>query len=464
MKVVFFFLIIISLCFPLIAEDSQVTDDTELVFEDESFETDELDETDLIFKEKPSSELSLEDESDTFSCLSFFLEPMRFTLKHEVCYKTEDPDGIKSNRSSFRLEYSKFFLNNFYLQFDSKITAFWSNDHRAEAEDKKVLFEHSYKEAFLQISIANTSIKGGVQTLIWGESDGGAITDVISPRNYSEPFFISLEESRIGQPMLTIDQFSPIGDWSLFFIPDPDFNEYPEKGTAYYFDPLDGLAEYQDETSDEEVFEYGLRWKKTFGKSDISVMAASLIDNDYAYRMDGITGTGKNILIKIKQRYTLAGITFNYAKGNFLFKGEIGKKSPKAFNNASSQIVKKDVVDTALGMEYSPGGGSYTLSLEAVNNHVVDWNDEIQSVPEDSNSLVIGWSKTFFNEDLSVNWMTSYSEPFTSYLHALTTSYNWNDNITLYFDAYYPDIKDERSGYWIYRDQKQVVFKIQYQF
>ncbi|MBU2510349.1 hypothetical protein KJ966_03390 [bacterium] len=463
MKALCLLFAILLFCFPLGAQDTLIPDDTELEFEDESFESEGLDETELVFEDENMGELLLEDETATTPFLSSLLEPIRFTLRHEVSYKTEDPDGINNNRTSFRLEYSKFFLNNFFLQFDSKLSAFWSNDHRAEAENEEALFETSSKEAFLQASFSDTSIKAGVQILIWGESDGGAITDVISPRDYSELFFISLEESRIGQPIVIIDQFSTIGDWSFFFIPDPGFNEYPEKGTAYYYDPFAGLAVYQDVTSDEELFEYGLRWKKTFGKSDVGIMAASLIDNDYAYRLDGYTNSGKLLFTKIKQRYTMAGITFNYATGNFLLKGEIGKKLPKAFNNGAYQIIEKDVVDTALGLEYSPGG-DYTLSLEAVNNHVIDWNDDIQTVPEDSNSLVVVWSKSFFNEDLSVNWMTSYSEPYTSYMHSLRTSYNWNDNITLFFDAFYPDIKKEESNMWVYRDQKQLVFKLQFQF
>lgn len=441
MKRVLFLLICISLCFLLIAEASQIPE-----------------KTDFIFEEEPSSELSREDKSDTSFFSSFFREPVRFTLKHEVSYKAEDPAGIINNRSSFRLEYSKFFLNYFYLQFDSKINAFWSNDHRSEAEDEKVLFEPSFREAFLQTSFGDTSIKAGVQILIWGESDGGAITDVISPRNYSELFSISLEESRIGQLMVTIDQFSPIGDWSLFFVPDPDFNEYPEKGTEYYFDPFNDSLEYRDEKPDKDPFEYGMRWKKTFGKSDISLMAASLIDNDYANRLDGYT------IIKVKKRYALAGMTFNYAIGNFLFKGEAGYKAPKAFNNASFQIVEKDIVDSSLGLEYAPGGGSLTLTLEAINNHVINWSDEILGVPKASNSVIIGASDKFLKDDLSINWMTIYCKPYTSYLHTLSISYLWNDNITFYFDAYYPDAYDDRSGYWIYRDQKQIVFKTQYQF
>ncbi|MFZ1982841.1 MAG: hypothetical protein WAU91_00410, partial [Desulfatitalea sp.] len=304
----------------------------------------------------------------------------------------------------------------------------------------------------------------GTQVLIWGISDGGAITDVISPRNYSELFFISLEESRIGQPMLTLDQFTPIGAWELFFIPDPDFNKYPEEGTAYYYDPFDDLAQYQDDPSDRALFEYGLRWKKTFGKSDVSLMTASLMDNDYAYRMDGYTDTGKILITKTKQRYSLLGMTANYAKGKFLYKWEVAYKAPKAFNDEAFHVVKKNVVDTSLAVEYSPGPGAYTLSLEVVNNHVMDWGHEIQGVPRDTNSLILVWNKSFFNDDFTVNWMTIYREPNTVYLHSLTTSYNWNDNLTLCLDAYYPDVKDERSSYWVYRDQKQLIFRIEYHF
>ncbi len=424
-------------------------------------------ETALEFEDTEASELEFEDSDDEKSAesslLSQILDPARFTVRHELSYKTENPAGIKSNRSSFRLEYSRFFYDHFYIQFDSKLSAFWANDHRAEAEDDDVLYETSSREVFLQISVADTSVKVGNQVMIWGESDGGAITDVISPRDYSELFFISLEESRIGQPMLAVDQFSSVGQWTLFYIPDADFNAYPEEGTAYYVDLFEGRAFYQDEKENEDLPEYGLRWKKTFGKSDISIMAANLIDNDYAYRLEGYTGSGKLLFSRIRQRYHMMGTAFNYVTGSFLFKGEIGRKSSRAFNVSNYQIVEKSVLDTALGLEYSPGG-TYSLGFEAVNSHIEDWSDDILGIPEDSYSIVFVWSQTFLNEDLSVDWMTQYTAPYVAYVHSLRTSYKWNDDVTFYLEGYLPDVQDEDNDLWVYRDQKQVVIKAQYQF
>lgn len=465
-KAVLSIIISISLGFLFTAEASQIPAETDtaevsqILAETDTAEASQIpDETDLVFDEMPSGEVSDGIGSGTSFLTSYVFEPTRVTLRQEGSYKFKEPDGIINNRSSVRLEYSKFFLNNFFLQFDSRLTTYWKNDHRAKAEAEQVFFESRTREAFLQTSFLKTSIKAGIQILAWGESEVGAITDEISPRDYREMFNISLEELRLGQPMLTVDQYSPFGAWGLFFIPSPAFNKYPKKGTAYYYDPFNGNIEDRVEKRDENIFEYGMRWKKTFGKSDISIMAASLINNDYAYRMeDSLDRITKN-----KLRNYLAGMAFNYALRNFLVKGEVAMKSPKVYNNASFHIVKKDAIDASLGFDYSPGG-TFSLSLESVTNFVADWNDEIQGVPELTHTLVLFLNNRFINDDLSVFLVTLYSEPYTSFLNILTTSFNWNDHVTLYFDAYYPFIKDKKSFYWIYRDQKQVVFKMQYQF
>jgi hypothetical protein len=396
------------------------------------------------------------------SLLASLLSTTRLTLKHETFYKITRPDGIKSNRTSLRLEYSRSIGPHFFVKLDTKQTLFWGDDHRAKAEDKEMTTENFTREAFCQASFADTSIKAGVQILIWGESEGGAITDVISPRDYSEAFFVSLEESRVGQPMILIDQFTSFGDVSAFFIPDPEFNNYPEDNTAYDYDEFGEPVHYREESSDAPDYEFGSRWKKTFGQSDVALMAASLIENDYIYRLDGVGADDAMIITKKKERFSLAGLTFNYVRGSFLCKGEIGMKFPQHFNNADLQAEKRDVLDTALGLEYSPGG-AYTLGLELVNRHIMDWDDDLVGVRENESSLVLIWEKDFLNETLSVAWMSIYSTPKEGYLHTLKTTYKWDDHISLKFEAFYPDISDPENSLWVYRDQKQVALKIQVQ-
>ena len=388
----------------------------------------------------------------------------RFSLKQELANRIKKPYPLANNRTFFRVEYEKHFLDNFYLHFDVMETAYWGKDHRAKARSVDVFTESTTRDAYLQFSRANTSVKMGKQILIWGESDAGAVTDVISPRNLSELFFIPLEQSRIGQFMLTVDQFSPLGDWSFFHVPDAQFNQYPEKGTAYFIDPFEGVAEAR--TADKKLREYGLRWKKTFGRSDISVMAARLIDNDYVIRSDAPASDARPLIRRDAQRFNMLGATFSHVTGSLLFSAEVAKKLPKAFLvPASRRIVQKDVVDTSLRVEYSLGNaGNHSVSLEAVNKRVLDWDKRILPTPKNSNSLVLGWRNSFLNENLTVDWLTVYNPNQTSFQHSLFLGYKLDGRVSLSLDAFYLSVKDRNNDLYAYRGQNNAVFRILYQF
>lgn len=407
-------------------------------------------------------DFSAPDVSDTSTNeADFSAKNSRVSLVHESSY---GESGVVNNRSWFRVEYSKFFLNNFFVQIDSKLNAFWGRDHRAVAEDESVLFETITPEAFLQYSAAGgrTSIKVGQQKLIWGESEAGAITDEVSPRDLSELFFIPLEQSRRGQVMAVLDHFASSGDWTAFFVPDPDFNRYAYPGTAYYIDPFAGGVKGSDEASDQH-HEYGMRWRRAFNNSDISLMAADLVDNDYAYRQEGVTDDGRPVVARSQQRFTMIGGAFNLARGKFLFKGEVAYKFPKAFNDAAFQIVEKDVLDSALGLTYSLGK-SNTLGLEIVNRYVHDWSSGIVSVPRNTSSLVLNANLFFLNENLTVNWLAIYERPYDSYQSSLRTSYKWADNLISSIDVHLVDVPNGRSSLYPYRDKDQIVLRLQYQF
>jgi hypothetical protein len=192
-------------------------------------------------------------------------------------------------------------------------------------------------------------------------------------------------------------------------------------------------------------------------------MAARLTDNDYALKLDGETDDGRMLITRNEVRYDMLGGTFIHATGNFLFSGEIAGKMPKAFNDADLQIIKRDVIDTSLAVEYTFHGND-NVGLELVNNHILSWRDEIQGVPRDQYSLIFSYLGFFFNDDLSINLMSTYSKPYTSLLHSLFTTYKWNDNLSFNLDFHFVDVDDARSPLYPYRDQDQVVFKMQYQF
>jgi hypothetical protein len=417
---------------------------------------------DLIGADQPEGPVSATEDvedptgrtADDDSMLAAWLEPLRISLKHETSYKFASPKRVVNNRSSVRLEYSKPLTGNLFFRLDTKLNLHWSNDHRAKAKDEDPFRELVTREAYLQSSFGNTSVRLGYQILPWGVSEGGAITDEVSPRNSAEFFFISLEESRVGQPMLAMEHFGDSGQWTAFFVPQPGYNKYPDRGSEYDIPGAFDRNAPNDDWNNAGTYEFGARWKRSFGKSDVSLMAARLIDNDYLVR---------------QQRFHMYGLTANIAIDNLLLRAEVALKQPRAFfarppGSSDLSIVESDQFDSSFGFDYSPGGRALTYSAEVVWSRLLDWRNDIVGRERDEYSLVGSVSNRFFNDDLTLSWLTIYTKPYTSFQHRFLSSYLIDDNSTVYFELFYPDERDERSGTWPYRDQKQFVIRYQYQF
>lgn len=388
----------------------------------------------------------------------------RFTLKQELASKIKRPFDSANVRTSFRAEYEKHFIDTFYLRLDGLATAYVGRDHVAKARDQNVVWQTSLREAFLQFSKGDTSVKLGRQILIWGESEAGVITDVIAPRNFSELVFVSLEASRLSQTMLTVDQYTKWGDFNLFYIPKSRFNKYPEPNTSYYFDPFQGTG--NTSTNSSSGREYGVRWRKAFSGGDLSVMAASLMDNDYALSLQGFDRNGLMRLRNEPYRFKMVGATFSRTFEGILLSGEVAKKIPRSFIDGSNlQTVKKSELDTAIKAEYSLGnGGNHAVSLEVVNKRILDWDSKILPSARNTNSLVLGWRNAFWNDTLNVNFLSVYNQTYPGFQHSLFMDYKLNSNVSLNLDLFYLHIKDKNNELYQYRGQNKAVFRVAYQF
>lgn len=381
-------------------------------------------------------------------------DAFRISLLHEVSYKFASPKRFVNNRSGVRLEFSKLFARNLFLRLDTKYNLHWNSDHRTKAKNENLFRELITREAYLQTSFGETSLRVGYQILPWGVSEGGAITDEVSPRNSADFFFVPLEESRIGQPMLALDHFGRTGQWSAFFVPRPAYNRYPDSGSEYDIPGAFEVEEPEGSWDDTDDFEYGLRWKRTFDKSDFSLMAASLIENDYLVR---------------KQRMQMVGMAANIADDNLLYRAEVALKHPRVFfaQNAAGDgfdIVESDVFDSSFGFDYSPGGRSLIYSAEIIWSRLLDWRSTIVGRERDEYGLVGSVSNRFFNDDLTLSWLMIYNEPYTSFQHKFLSTYLIDDNSTFFLELFYPDERDSRSGTWPHRNEKQIVVRYQYQF
>ncbi len=383
----------------------------------------------------------------------------RFTLQQDLAYQTGESDRLIVNRSSIRVEWSNLFSNNYYLHFDGKLTLFGSHDHSNDS------LEEDMREGYLQISMGSLSVSFGKKIVVWGEADGAVVTDIISPRDQSEFVFTTLEKSRVGQYLLLFDLYTNSGKWSFIVNPDPRLNTKPESGSEYYIDSFpDSLFEVEVVNPDESDTEFAFRWKKTFGKSDLSIMAGDLVENQAVYRYSG-SNSGKYKLSKGFSRYQMLGITSNYASGNFLWKQEVAYKANRSFQKQTfteyNNVLEKDVLDLAIGMEYSYS--KFNLYIEASNQYILDWESSLMS-EENETSIIFIMGYDFLNETLGLEYNLSYQIQNRYTVQKIESDYEFTDNLKgilsftkLYFDK-------ETSALWTLRKKDRVYLSIKYTF
>lgn len=376
--------------------------------------------------------------------------PLRVTLAQELSYKVEAPREVIKNRSTLQVEYSKYLLEHFFVQFNGKASVFLGSDHRRGQGET----DGMVSQAFVQSSFGQTSVKAGVQVLPWGESILAAVTDEVSPRDNRELFNFNLEELRIGQGMVVVDQFSELGRVSAFYTPQARYNKNPERGSAYFFDPLT----YRAGVEDNERSEYGASWKKNFEGADLTLMAASLLENDYALRLDA-----DGLVTRMPNRFRMAGVVANYALRDVVLRGEAAWKQGRSFYTGTMARVEKNTLDAYVAIDYrhSP---TLTFSAEAVNQHIAGWDASLAGMPRNRQSLLLSATKTLMNDDLSINVMNFYNRPYTSNLTMLISTLKWDDHLTFGLNVVYPHTGQPKSGLWNVRDQKQIALKVQYQF
>lgn len=416
---------------------------------------------------------TLENNTDDIEIKKSFWEeyifsPSRLGASYEFTYNFTDPTEVIKNRFGLRLEYSKFLFNNLFVQLDSKSLVFMDGDSRSRSltyfnnddfEKANVAFGSITRNAFLQYSYKQSSFSLGLQTLAWGESDFAAVTDEINPFDFRDPLNLNIDELRLGQFMIAMNFYTSIGNFSGFFVPNARFNLSPKKGTRFFQDQFAGTSIVTQEVDNgKNSIEYGFRWKKAFKKSDVSLIVTSLIDNNLAQEK-----VNPNLVLLHEKRFTTVGMSFNYAIGNLLIRGENAIKFPRVYNTAALKLIERNAFDSSLGFEYGLDDTT-TLTLELVNNHIINWTSDIVGAPRNNYTAFFVVVKQFMKNNLSLNYISMYNGPNTTFFNLLSGAYKLNDNITVSLDAIVPITKEKESSFYQFREQQHLAFKLLFLF
>jgi hypothetical protein len=248
-------------------------------------------------------------------------------------------------------------------------------------------------------------IKVGRQIVVWGKSDNIRVTDVLNPLDFREPGLTDIEDLRLPVTMTRLDYY--IGHWSLtgIAVHEIRFNKNPEYGSDFY--PAEIPLPHEDKPkSCVDNTEFAIAVNGIFSGWDISFYWADIYED--MPHME-LVSSGPPPLTEMKHtRLKMYGTAFNIARGNWLLKTEAAYFDGIEYFNAPNK--KYSRMDVLAGVEYS-GFKDTTVSIEAVNRHIHNFDKILKQPPDEAQKDEFQWvvrlTRDFLNETLTLTVLAS---------------------------------------------------------
>ncbi|MDT8428866.1 MAG: hypothetical protein RQ757_08885 [Pseudomonadales bacterium] len=376
------------------------------------------------------------DDSALFTEQSFSVSPFTFKLsqqtyghvnRHELVNnpdgETRRSRGAELNRLGLLVKYQNAFAPGWLLQGSAQAKVYWPGDYEYEANDDRIDREFRVNELFVQRSGTRNSISFGRQTLVWGETIGNSVLDIINTTEFRDLTIIDIEDARLNQWLLVWDHFpgnnasnehtgnsQNTGSWSTFLNLYPEFNPTPVSGSPLSFEPPFNLTDYRRNSP---LLEAGTRWSRSFTGSDIAFMAAYLFENQLRFRPPA---SGQGNAVSEKNDFLLLGFSANRAIGRLLLTLDVAysknlladtlvfAQTPGALPEADG--VRKDQLGTSLGFEYAINN-EQNLSISVLLERFLDRDDGLRATevllePDTTGNILLRYSNNLANNNIQL--------------------------------------------------------------
>ena len=392
---------------------------------------------------------------------------LRQTVAHHLTDKSS-PKDFSSVQMAVEIEYDKRFLDDFRFHFVGQ--GFYDFVYLIEGRNKysdeeldELESGGKLKECWISWRKEMFDIYAGRQIVVWGESDGLAITDLINPRDQSLFFYQNLEDSRLGVGMLRFNYYWGNNTLSLITIGEFRPNRLSIEGSEFDFRPIIleefNILPFEVKIGDHQSPgissqpEWGIRLMMPGEGYDISFMAASLFDDDFVFSVgDSNFSTDTGLLDKVTldllhKRFDMIGFTANKMLDKFIFKIEFAYYHDKSFNVINEQLLldldpgsgmpsflsdqkltdelilieNRNVINIAAGFDYAYSD-KLTILFNQQFQKILDFDERLLA-NEETYITFVNFSFSFLNDALNPGYTIFYFAEDKDFVHKLNIYY-----------------------------------------
>jgi len=377
-------------------------------------------------------------------------EPLPFAgyLETRHAVQVESPQEFLASETRLRLETEG---NRDEASFFASINA--SENHLTEESSEVCLHE-----GYLDYAGDGWDLRAGRQIIIWGNSDGLQVTDVLCPSDLTEFATRDLDEIRMPVDALNL-RYTGSGNLTVETVLIPFFEpaKLPEPDSPWRVGTGASLSPTEPEKTLENG-EVGVRASWFLPGIDLTFSWARLW-NDLPTQI--AADTEPNPIGY--RRTSFAGMTVSVPRGSLVFRGEAAWFSNRNFPSTAQGVpdVEKPLLKALAGCDWYPGE-DWTFTFQALGEHIVRHNGE--SMQDEDRSLVtVRVAKKLFREKLELSDMGYVTLNDGDLFNRFEADFEIMDGFHAMAGA---DLfAGTRSGiYGRYKDNTQVWVKAKYSF
>jgi len=335
--------------------------------------------------------------------------------------------------------------------FKNNVSPSDREDMRSEGEVREIYLDYKPRP--------DLSFRLGRQVVIWGESDGLRLMDMINPFDLRWGYLSrDFEDIRTPLVMLRVNYQLPgleryMAGLELVWIPgDFAVTEIPAAGTAWapespvFFNSqvqaLVGMGLFPSVTDVKKPqtlknSRYGVKFTGNVARTDFSLNYLHTYADSAVYHFAGVSAPpafppGFVGTFNLEAKYPwkhIVGVTFNHDFGLVVARGEVAYEFNNEFQNLTTPdwTEKSDYVKAMLGFDWILGipgfnkGRTFLISGQVFDFHIVDHNNNIVNIPygytvkEDEQVLTLLVNTGFLSDTILPEIFVAYDASYYSW-------------------------------------------------